>query len=81
MKYLITILLIIFLTSCSTLEKPKVKEVLADIQHAVEILNEKYCQEKVEPLRQLLIAQIRHYVPFYPEEGYCLFVGDNNNVK
>lgn len=74
MKYFLTILLIIILTGCSTLQQPKVKEVLGEVQRVVEILNAKYCQEKVEPLRQILIAQIRHYVPFYPEEGYCLFI-------
>lgn len=76
MKYFLIILLIIFLTGCSTLQQhqPKVQEVLAEVQRVVEILNSKYCQEKVEPLRQILIAQIRHYVPFYPEEGYCLFI-------
>lgn len=74
MKYFLTILLIIILTGCSTLQKPKVQEVLVEVQRVVEILNAKYCQEKVKPLRQILIAQIRYYVPFYPEEGYCLFV-------
>lgn len=50
------------------------KEQFNEVAHAVEILNDKYCAEENEQMRQILITGIRFYFPAYPNDGYCNLV-------
>lgn len=74
LKNSLIVLLVVLLVGCSTAGKQKLKHTLQIINETVEDLNDKYCAEKNDKLREILIDRIQVYVPFYPEEGYCLLV-------
>lgn len=71
MKNIIILLVILSVIGCSSTAKVKMKEQLNEVATAVEILNDKYCAEENEQIRQILITGIRFYFPAYPDDGYC----------
>ena len=71
MKNIIILLVVLSILGCSSTAKVKMKEQFNEIAHAVEILNDKYCAEENEQMRQILITGIRFYFPAYPDDGYC----------
>jgi hypothetical protein len=74
MKNVIILLIIVLLVGCSTPAKQKMKDNLVEIAHAVEVLNDKYCAETNEDMRQIIQTGIRFYFPAYPKDGYCNLV-------
>lgn len=60
-RLLITLVITTLLTSCGILE------ILQDAK----TLNDRYCSEVDEKLRQLLIDKIRKVKPNYPDGGEC----------
>jgi len=78
-KYLFIILIVLSTVACSATSKQKLNTMVTEVGKAVEILNDKYCAETNESMRELIIQQIKFYVPIYPSKGYCPFVegGDN----
>lgn len=78
---ILLIVLLLSVVGCSSVQKQKLNAVMADVKHAVEVLNDKYCAETNEALRGLIIQQIKFYVPIYPAKGYCLFVEDDEDAK
>jgi hypothetical protein len=71
MKHIIILLIVTSLLGCSTTAKQKVRDTMADVAHAVEVLNDKYCAETNEEMRNIIQTGIRFYFPAYPDDGYC----------
>lgn len=71
MKNIIILVVILSIIGCSSTAKIKMKEQINEVAHAVEVLNNKYCAEENEQMRQILITGIRFYFPAYPDDGYC----------
>ena len=71
MKNIIILVVILSIIGCSSTAKIKMKEQINEVAYAVEVLNDKYCAEENEQMRQILITGIRFYFPAYPDDGYC----------
>jgi hypothetical protein len=74
MKHIIILLIVASLLGCSTTAKQKVRDTMADVTHAVEVLNDKYCAETNVDMRNIIITGIHFYFPAYPNNGYCNLV-------
>lgn len=81
MKYILILLIVLTTVACSATSKQKLNTMVHEVGEVVKILNDKYCAETNQVMRDLIIQQIKFYVPIYPVKGYCPFVEGDEDVK